>query len=198
MATVIETQTKAELAAKKLLTAQEFRELAPEETPEFCELEKGKVIQLPPPTFLHGHLCNEFAWWLTNYVKANESGHVGTNDSAVVTARDPDTVRGADVSYYSFTKIPRGVIPTGYFEFVPDLVAEVLSPSDRWPAVLSKVAEYLAAEVQVVLVIDPEPESKTIRVFRIDGTIDVLHDGDTLTLPTLMPGFELPLAKLFG
>ena len=104
----------------------------------------------------------------------------------------------ADVSYYSFTKIPRGVIPTGYFEFVPDLVAEVLSPSDRWPAVLSKVAEYLSADVQVVLVIDPEPESKTIRVFRIDGTIDVLHDDDTLTLPTLVPGFELPLAKLFG
>ena len=33
----------------------------------------------------------------------HDLGHVLSNDSGVITERDPDTVRGADISFYSYT-----------------------------------------------------------------------------------------------
>jgi Uma2 family endonuclease len=151
-------------------------------------------MNVPAP--LHGLLCARFARFLGNHAEEADAGHVLTNDSAVVTRRKPDSVRGADVSFYSFEKVPRGLLPSGYLDVAPELVAEVLSPSDRWPATLMKVADYLDAGVKVVCVIDPDQHS--ISVFRIDGSNAVLHDSDILTLPSILPGFELPLAKLFG
>lgn len=186
MATVNET----------LLTAEEFLKLGPDELPEYCELIQGKVVEMNVPAPLHGLLCARFARYFGNHAEDADAGHVLTNDAAVITRRGPDSVRGADISFYSFEKVPRGLLPAGYLDVAPELVAEVLSPTDRWPATLMKVAEYLDASVKVVCAIDPEQHS--ISVFRIDGSNAVLHDSDSLTLPNILPGFELPLAKLFG
>jgi Uma2 family endonuclease len=186
MATVNET----------LLTAEAFLQLGPEEVPEFCELIEGKVIEMNVPAPRHGQLCAELAFYLKLYCRDHDWGHTVTNDSGVVTRRNPDTVRGADVACYSYSRLPKGPLPTGYLQAVPELVAEVLSPDDRWPKTLNKVAEYLEAGVTVVCVVDPEQLS--IHVFRLDGSNAVLHDIDSLTLPNILPGFELPLAKVFG
>ena len=40
--------------------------------------------------------------------KRADLGRVVTNDSGIVTQRDPDTVRGADVAYYSYARLPKG------------------------------------------------------------------------------------------
>ena len=45
-------------------------------------------------------------------------------------------------------------MPDRYLDTPPDLVVEVFSPSDRWPKVLAKVAEYLDAGTTIVLVLD--------------------------------------------
>ena len=66
-----------------------------------------------------------------------------------------DSVRGGDVVFYSYTRLPRGPIPEGYLEVVPELVFEVRSPSDRWAKITAKVGEYLDAGVLVACVLDP-------------------------------------------
>jgi hypothetical protein len=43
-------------------------------------------------------------------------GHVLSNDSGVVTERDPDTVRDADVCYYPYTKVPPGPLGNDYLD----------------------------------------------------------------------------------
>ena len=89
-----------------------------------------------------------------------------SNDSGVITERDPDTVRGADVSFYSYERLPKGPIPSGYLSFPPNLIVEVRSPDDRWRDLLTKVNEYLAVGVTCVIVLDPEPRSA--HVFHAD------------------------------
>ena len=93
---------------------------------------------------------------LGEYAKDRDLGRVLSNDTGVITERGPDTVRGADISFYSFARVPKGPLPDRYLDTPPDLVVEVLSPSDRWPKVLAKVAEYLDAGTTVVLVLDDE------------------------------------------
>jgi Uma2 family endonuclease len=78
---------------------------------------------------------------------------------------------------------------------VPELVVEVRSPSDRWPQVLTKVAEYLEAGVSFVLVLDDE--RRLARLFGAEGTIRVLGPDDELALPELLGEFRVLVRRFF-
>ena len=186
MATVNET----------LLTAEEFLKLGPDEVPEYCELIEGKIIEMNVPAPRHGQICAELAFQLKLYCREHSWGHVVSNDSGIITKRKPDSVRGADVACYSYSRVPKGPLPTGYLDAVPEVVCEILSPDDRWPQTLVKVAEYLEAGVGAVCVIVPEQQS--VHVFRLNGSNALFHDTDPLTLPDILPGLELQLADIFG
>jgi hypothetical protein len=45
-----------------------------------------------------------------------------------------------EVAFYGYVRVPKGPLPDRYLDVPPDLIVEVLSPSDRWPKVLAKVA----------------------------------------------------------
>jgi len=55
------------------------------------------------------------------------------------THSNPDTVRGADVNFYSYERLPKGKVPEGFLPVVPDLIVEVRSPSERWVEMYAKV-----------------------------------------------------------
>jgi Uma2 family endonuclease len=177
-----------------LLTAEEFARRPDPGYPE--ELVKGRVVRMPPPKARHGQICNRVGRILGNYAEEHDLGHVLNNDSGVITERDPDSVRGPDVSYYSFVKIPRGPLPQAYPDVPPDLVFEVLSPDDRWPKVLVKVGEYLVAGVSVVAVLDPE--RRNLHLYEGDEPVRILSADDELTVPALLGDFRVAVGRFFG
>jgi Uma2 family endonuclease len=77
----------------------------------------------------------------------------------------------------------------------PELVFEVLSPTDRWKEVLRKVAEYLNAGVICVCVVDPKQQ--TVMRYYHDRPEDTLTGGQSLELPDTLPGFSMSLDKIF-
>ncbi len=125
----------------------------------------------------------------------HDNGRVLCNDSGVITERGPDTVRGADVSFYSYAKIPKGPLPKTYPAVMPDLVVEVRSPGDRWAKVLIKVGEYLDAGVGVFCVLDDD--SRTAQAHDDEQGLRIFHESDDLTFPELLPGFRVPLRRFF-
>ncbi len=178
----------------KLLTAEEYARL-PEEQDRPSELVRGVIVRMNPPRFRHGELSSNFAGLLRDYVRPRKLGRVVTNDSGVITERDPDTVRGPDVAYFSYARLSREVEVELYPPVLPELAVEVRSPSDRWAEVHRKVAEYLAAGVLVVCVVDDD--SRTISLFYGDKPLATLHTGDQLTLPEIFSGFSVAVADVF-
>ena len=81
-------------------------------------------------------------------------------------------------------------------EVAPELVIEVRSPTDRNSEVLAKVSEYLAADVAVVVVLDPALELAAVHR-ESDGFPQRFSNGDELTLPDVLPGFSVPVKKFF-
>jgi Uma2 family endonuclease len=128
-------------------------------------------------------------------VRANKLGRLASNDSGVVTERGPDTVRGGDVAFSSYSRIPPGPLPRGYLSVVPELIFEVRSPTDRWSKVLGKVAEYLAAGVTVVCVLDQV--SETVQVYRDEELRHTLHNSDELHLPDVLGDLRIPVQRFF-
>lgn len=180
-------------AAKQLLTAEEYGRL-PDDS-RMTELVRGEVVEVNMPYPRHGQICARIAYLIQRFLDDHALGHVLTNDSGVVTEHDPDTVRGPDVAYYSFVRVPPGPMPRNqYLTVVPDLVFEVRSPGDRWRAVLDKVNEYLKAGVDTVCVVD-DPTERAI-VFDDDG-IHPLTCDEALEFPKLLPAFSVPVRRLF-
>jgi Uma2 family endonuclease len=175
-----------------LVTAEEFARRPDPGYPE--ELVKGRIVSMPPPGARHGQICNKVGRFLGNHAEDRDLGHVLSNDAGTVTERGPDSVRGPDVSFYTYAKLPKGPLPEGYPAVPPDLVVEVLSPHDRWPKVLAKVAEYLNAGVAVVAVLDPE--RRTLHLYEGDQPVRILGTDDELTLPALLGDFRVRVGRL--
>jgi Uma2 family endonuclease len=175
-----------------LYTAEEFGRRPDPGYPE--ELVRGRIVRMPLPGSRHGKVCSNTAYRVGRYLENHDRGHV-LNLSGVITERGPDTVRGADVCFYSYERVPKGPLPPGYLDVVPDLIFEVLSPEDRWPRVLGKVAEYLNAGVRVVVVLDPE--RRTLYLFEGDEPTRILTDQDELTLPSVLGEFRVPVSRFF-
>jgi Uma2 family endonuclease len=185
----------ATASPSKLLTAEEYFRMPQPDVP--TELVRGKIVELNQPTFRHGRVCTRIGRLLDEFAEANDVGHVVNNNSGVIVERGPDTVRGPDVADYSFSRLSKDQEPEGDPEVAPELVFEVLFPSNRWPQVLTKVADYLQAGVNVVVVVDPKANQFHIyRTEDADEPAAVLNASDPFELPDILPGFSMTVAKL--
>jgi Uma2 family endonuclease len=160
-----------------------------------ADLVEGNIVEYAMPGAKHGKICNRVAHRLNRAQGSTETGHVMTNDTHVKIRRNPDTARGMDVGFESFSRLPKESVPDGALEVVPELIFEVLSPSDRWSVVLGNVIDYLDLGVDVVVVLDPKTTSAT--VYRQQERPQTVESGETLQLPGLLPGFEVKVAELF-
>ena len=180
------------IAPKKLLTAEEFL-LLPEPANGFQqELVRGEVIEMPPPGGLHGVTCSKANRKIGVFVDSGPGGTVACNDTGFVTERDPDSVRGPDISYWSKERLP--VVPVGYIEIAPDMLVEVLSPSTTWKQIRAKLMEYFAKGVRLVWVISPE--DRTLTIYRTADEGRVLHETATVTGEDVLPGFTCRVSEL--
>lgn len=144
----------------------------------------------------HGIVCLNIGFELKLYLRQHPVGVAMCNDPGIITQRNPDSVRGGDVVYFSYERLPKGAVPLGFSAIQPEIVFEVKSPSDRWKDLHTKVAEYLQAGVSVVCVVDFETESVIMNYG--DEPTTTLTKYDNLTLNNVLPGFSVPVRNFFA
>jgi len=178
----------------KLLTAEEF--MAADLGDGNFELVRGEVIQVPPPMPEQGLICANLAFTLESYGRRTGYGYALSNDSAVVTERRPDTVRGADICFYSQERWPRSQVGSTLPPVAPDLVVKVYSPGNRKGKALEKVIEYLDAGFPLVWVV--YPKSRQVVIYRsADEAPAVLKEDAVIENLPELPGFRCPVADFF-
>lgn len=178
------------------LTAAEFAKLPRNGLAK--ELVKGVPVPVNMPSPRHGEICLQAGFLLKLFLANNPVGRAVSNDSGIVTAHDPDTVRGADVAFYSFDRVPATTpMPMqGYAAVVPELVFEVRSFTDRWSAVHTKVAEYLAAGVNAVVVLDEQTQRAW--VYRADAEPSEHGPDGKLAFPAPLDGWRVAVRQFFA
>lgn len=160
------------------------------------ELVRGEVREMAPAGSNHGSVTNRFAFLLSRHVYAHDLGEVFAAETGFRLRTDPDTVRGADVSFIAKSRIPKDGAPVGFWPGAPDLAVEVVSPGDTLEEVEEKVDEYLSAGARMVIVITPR--RKTATVHRPGANPLVLREGDVLDAGDVVSGFRCPIADIFA
>lgn len=187
--------TTTTTSTEPLLTTDEFMRQYGGET--CMELFRGRVVRYPMPGGPHGYITANATAMLHSFVREHKLGRVFSNDTFMKTRQKEatETLRGPDVAFVKFAKMPAGDIPSGPLPVAPDLVIEVRSPSDRISQLSAKASEYLDAGVTVVIVLDPDTES--LAVYRENEFPIRMHNSDELTLPDVLPGFAVQVMKFF-
>jgi Uma2 family endonuclease len=175
-----------------LMTADELYALPKERRGELLE---GVMRPMPPVDFDHFADTGRLFLRVGAFVEGRGLGVVGT-EGGFRLGQNPDTVLAPDLAYIRTENVPPRGQRKGFQAIVPDLVAEVLSPSNTASEINEKVRVYLVAGVRLVWVVDPR--TRTINVYNPAGAAQMLGLGDTLDGGDVLPGFALPLTELFS
>jgi len=160
------------------------------------ELVRGRFIDVPPTGEPHAALEATLTYELSRHVKAKGLGKVLCGEIGIITRRNPDTVRGADVAFISKARLARHGTGSGYLDVAPELVIEIISPHDRWTEINDKLDEYFATGVDSVSLVNPK--RRRVSVYRSPTDVTLVDASGTLTGGDILPGLALPVGDLFG
>lgn len=159
------------------------------------ELIRGVLHQTVATGIEHGQTVANLTILVGAVVKPGRLGWLFCSDSGVRLERGPDTVREPDMAFISAERLPLETRVPGYAEIPPDLVVEIVSPSDRPVAVHDKAQMWLRYGVRLVWVVNPE--TRTIITMPAEGPDRTLYEDDTLDGGAVIPGFACPVRDVF-
>lgn len=155
------------------------------------ELVDGKIQVMGLSDYISEVIIARLVFLLQSWVLPRQLGYV-TGSSAGF--RLPNgNLRGPDVSFVSAARL--NPLPRSFAEIAPDLMVEVKSASDSIPPLEKKIQIFLELGTQVGILIDPD--KLIVTVYRSTGEAIVLTENDTLTIPELFPGWELPISEIW-
>ena len=159
------------------------------------ELVDGQLVERAMGA-LSTWIGTQVTWLLKNVVRQGALGWVfGGEASYQCYPWAPEQVRRPDASFIRRGRLTDEVLPAGHIRISPDLAVEVLSPNDNGNEIDTKVTEYLRAGVHLVWVV--YPNTRSVVVFRPDGSARRVREEDLLTGEDIIPGFQCMVSELF-
>lgn len=141
--------------------------------------------------------------FLAIYIATILNTFVLSRNAGIVTGADgtyqflPDVIRIPDVAYVSWNRLGGGPVPDEAIPaIVPDLVVEVLSPSNTVAEMKRKRQEYFKAGVRLLWSVDPD--TRTVAIYTSPRKPKVLDEKGILEAGDLLPGFTLPVRDIFS
>jgi Uma2 family endonuclease len=159
-----------------------------------CELIDGRVVRMNPIGRSHAYVAANLSMALNQFVRQHKLGEVLVGEIGIFIQRGPDRIRAADIAFESTERLAQ-TTESGYLKTAPELVVEIISPSDRWQDVRDKLEDYFAIGVHRVWIV--EPDKRAVLVYRSSTEMHKLSEGDTLIGEGVLDGFSLPVAELF-
>ena len=179
------------MVASKLDVTDPFAELG--DRAKHFEMVRGVLREAEAMGGRDDALTSDLLGEVSAFVDARELGVVFLSITHFELSREPRTVLMPDVSFVAAERMPDetwwGIVP-----IAPDLAAEVTS-SNCQAAIIDKVGLYLAGGTRLVWLV--RPEHRMVTVFRPDRPERILRIGEDLDGEDVLPGFRLPLERLF-
>lgn len=155
----------SQTTSAKLLTYEEY--MAEGEINRRYDILDGVRIYMTNPTRLHQNILLNIAELLRGYQRRTRSGKVIIAACDVLIRRSPLRTRQPDVLFISNAQLARCSAPSdpAPLEAAPELVVEILSPSETRAIRSDKLVDYQSIGVQECWVVSPD--TQTVEVLRL-------------------------------
>jgi Uma2 family endonuclease len=179
--------------ASKLLTYEEWLQMP---APEYGrdEVVKGEYrLIMPAPHSPHPVIINELTFLFHASIDRTKV-RVLSSWFGLVICKEPPTFCSPDIALYWKERI---VIEKGNFVSAPDLIVEVLSPSENRRRKEEKMEDYASIGTPEAWLVSPEAQTIEVRILR-NGKLErtgIAADG-TLE-PTRFPGVSIPVTEIW-
>jgi len=182
------------MATTKLYTVEDLLEM----DDDGCrhELIRGKLIAMPPTNENHSRLMFRLSGLLFEYQRLHPEIQWFAGDPGYILARDPDLLLGPDLAAVHAERLPEDFPRDTFSDVIPDVVIEIVSPSERVGQISAKVDAYLEAGVRLIWLINPMRRSVTAH--SPDQHTQIFEGDDVLDGGEVLPEFRLLLAELFA
>jgi Uma2 family endonuclease len=168
---------------------------------QLYEIVDGQRIETPPMSYFAGLVATELGGDLIAHVRRQDPrpGQLAIETMfRIPLPKDSSRKRRPDIAFVSSERWPLERPKSrrdDAWDVVPDLTVEVVSPTDFGEDLLQKVKEYFQAEVRQVWLV--YPTLRCIHVFEAWNRIRIVTESETLDGGSVLPGFRLPLDRLF-
>lgn len=173
------------------LTIQNLEQIQTEHPDWQIELWDGEIIIMSPSDAICGETGSQLGRLLGNWVYPRKLGRVF--DSSTGFKMPDGKTLSPDVSFVSAERLKQS--PRSYAQLVPDLIAEIKSSTDSLTRQKARIQEFLKHGARVGILIDPD--KRNVTVYTPSGESIVLTDDDTLVIPEILPGWEIPISELW-
>jgi Uma2 family endonuclease len=181
------------------MTMEEFLALPDDGTERWLIAGELRERQRPMPyrNRFHSRTMTRTGKFLDNWLDGQPPprGQVLTGDAGVRLCADPETILGIDIVYVSAEVMARQTLESTIVDGIPTLAVEILSPNDTLEDVNDKIDAMLAAGVLLVWIIDPR--RRTVTVHRPGAEPELFNVRQELSGEPHLPGFRVPVARLF-
>ena len=174
------------------MTAETFAQL-PVADGWKLELHQGRLLRMPGPGYDHAEIQARLIELINPYMRTHHLGRLVGTSCYVFTAGD---VLCPDLSYVQPARLAQAMRQGSYPILAPDLVIEIISPTDVKSKVVEKLNVYLANSVRLSLAV--WPATQTIEVWRPGAPVVTLHASDTLDGGDVIPGWATPVSAVFS
>jgi Uma2 family endonuclease len=184
--------------ATKPMTVKEFLAL-PEDGID-RELIRGelRIKGMTKRNRLHTQATARISQRLLDWADAQPTspGCAFSGEAGCMLPNDEQTVVGIDVAFFSQVTLDQQTDGTTMIAGAPLLAVEILSPSDKQEEIIEKIDLYLGAGTALVWIV--EPRFRTVTVYRPDAEPQLFNERQQLTAEPHLPGFSVPVARLFS
>jgi Uma2 family endonuclease len=160
------------------------------------EVDRGELVEVEPMGNAESLVAGRISFALFTHLGGITCHEVLGPEARFRLARDPDLIRGCDVSYVPKSRMPNGRPDSGVGDYIPALAVEIVSPNNSAALVMEKTEEWLDAGVEILWVV--YPRQRCVYVYTSPTNCTILKTGDVLTGGGVLPGLEIPVDRLFS
>ena len=178
--------------ASKLLTYEEWLQM-PTVEDGTDEVVKGELRFMPPTRQPHAEIISRLVNRLALQLSESKALILGSNFGLLI-SREPLTCRSPDMGIYWRETM---VVNDGLNCSAPDLIIEVLSPSENRRRKEEKMGDYESIGVPEVWIVSPEMESVEVRILSSGKLERAAIQVDGQLMPTRFPGVSVEVKSIW-
>lgn len=173
----------------RTLTAEDL--YSPDVPEKFVELIEGELIEMTPGNWRHAEVAYNIVKVFDRFCDERRDLKFCADNNGFLIGRDPDTVLSPDAAL--FRRRPNPTTP--WYPFAPEIVVEVLSPSNSLTAMAFKRRRYFEAGTEQFWQVDLDKES--VEIYHRDGRLVTAAGDETVQGEGIAEGMEISLSDVF-